>query len=355
MAKIMAAVLIAALLVSTSRAAFEPVPESPLLQGGIASSLFPRSSLALGLNPVSLALLEGPGIAASASRPYGLRRLDRTALAGSAPLGSCVLGGMLSVTGDETYTEMTADAGFAWKLIPRVAAAVGISVRRLQISGYGRALGASMNASVVWSPAEGIYSTALIRSLARTDLGSSGDPAAPRSLELALGVVPAENVVIALGASDQEGVDLEYSVHTGFSPVPGLALCTGVRTGPARFWAAAEVSLSSLGLQYGYGEHSSLPGTHSIAVSWGSSAFRPEALDLSEDDENGREVVFPLNVNTATEEQLELIPGVGPAKASAIVSWVRMNGPVNSLESLEEVPGIGPSLMRVLREYLVVE
>jgi hypothetical protein len=356
MGRILAAVLAAALCATPVRDAFEPVPESPLVQGGVASSLFPATPLALGYNPVSIALLEGPGLAASASRPFGLRRLDRTALAGCVPFRRWAMGCMLSVTGDDEYTEITADGAFAWKLLPRVAAAAGVSLRRLQISGYGRATGASLNVSVAWSPAQGIYSTALVRNLVRTDLGSSGDPAAPRSLELALGVVPADNVILALGVSEQEGVNTEYTVHTGFSPVAGLDLCTGIRTDPVRFWAAVEVTLQALGLQYGYCEHSSLPGSHAVAVSWGDCGFRPETLRIADDeDDAGQGTVFPLNVNSATEEQLELIPGIGPAKASAIASWVRMNGPVTSIQSLEDVPGVGPSLIRVLTEYLVAE
>ncbi len=339
------------------RAAFEPVFESPWLQGGIASSLFPRTPLVLSANPACMGLLEGHGIAASASRPFGLRRLDRTTIAGCFMFNRYALGAAMSLSGDESYTEAAAEVAGAWKLINGVVVGVGISIRRLQISGYSRATGATADVSAVWSPVEGFFSTALFRSVLRTDLGASGDPAAPRSLELAVGVVPVENVVCAIGAGRQEEFDIEFSFHTAFSPQPMLSISTGLKTDPARFWAAFELSLSALSMEYGYREHASLPGTHSVALCWGHCASRPSVLQLTrhETEDEQTDVQFPVNVNTATEEELQHIPGIGPSKASAITSWLRQYGPVSSVSDLQDVPGIGPSILQVLGEYLVAE
>jgi len=339
------------------RAAFEPVFESPWLQGGIASTLFPRTPLVLTANPACMGLMEGHGIAASLSRPFNLKRLDRSAVAGCLMFSRYALGAAVSLSGDESYSEATATAAGAWKLINGVVLGASISIRRLQISGYSSATGATADVSAVWSPVEGIFSTALFRSVLRTDLGDSGDGAAPRSFELAVGVVPVQNVVCAIGAGRQEEFDIEYSFHTAFSPSPMLSIATGIKTDPVRFWAALELSLSSLSMEYGYGEHSSLPGTHSIALCWGHCAFRPSVLELSDpDNEDDRsDVQFPVNVNTVTEEELLLIPGIGPSKASAITSWLRQYGPVSSVSDLQEVPGIGPSILQILSEYLVAE
>jgi len=352
-----ALIIVSILTCTAGRAAFEPVFESPWLQGGIASALFPRSPLVLTTNPACLGLLEGHGIAVSASRPFSLKRLDRTAAAGCMMFDRYALGAAVSISGDETYSEGAANAAAAWKLTRRVVAGASISIRRLQISGYSSATGASADISAVWSPTDGIYSTVLFRSLLRTDLGSSQDPCAPRSFELALGVAPVENVVLAAGAARQEELDIEFTFHTAFSPSPVISLAPGIRTNPARFWAGLELSLSSLSMEYGYGEHSSLPGTHSISLCYGDCASRPAALALSHPDvtDEQQEITFPINVNTAAEEEFLLIPGIGPSKASAIVSWIRQNGPVSTVNALLEVPGIGPSILAVLSEYLVAE
>ncbi len=50
----------------------------------------------------------------------------------------------------------------------------------------------------------------------------------------------------------------------------------------------------------------------------------------------------PLNLNTATQTQLEGLPGVGPVTAAAIVAWREKNDGFSSVADLQEVDGIGP-------------
>ncbi|MBD3277468.1 MAG: hypothetical protein GF388_04125 [Candidatus Aegiribacteria sp.] len=343
------------LLFSSARGAFEPVSQSPWLNGGISSSLFPRSPLSILANPASTGLMECPAVAVSASRPFGLRELDRTAAAGNFMLGSMSFGTALTASGDGAYTEITLMTSAGWKLSRSFVAAAGLNLMRLHISGYGRATGGSADLAAVWSPAGGLYSTVLVRSLFRSGLGNSGDPAAPRSVEAAIGAVPVSGVRCAAGITRQEELDMEYSFSTVFSPASMINIGAGGTTSPARFWVSLEVAVSDLGLGYGYGQHSTLPETHSVSVRWGSCAFRPEVLDLGEDEEEEQPVQFPLEINSATEEELQQIPGIGPSKASAIAAWLRENGPVTSLQQLIEVPGVGPSIMETLQQYLVAE
>lgn len=56
-----------------------------------------------------------------------------------------------------------------------------------------------------------------------------------------------------------------------------------------------------------------------------------------------------INVNTATQEELEGLPSIGPAKAKAIVEYRTKNGPFQSPEDLLKVPGIGEKTLEKLR------
>lgn len=58
----------------------------------------------------------------------------------------------------------------------------------------------------------------------------------------------------------------------------------------------------------------------------------------------------PVNLNTATGEQLETLPGIGPAIAAAIIGWREEHGRFAVPEDLMEVPGIGPVKMGALRD-----
>ncbi|MFC9788563.1 ComEA family DNA-binding protein [Rhodococcus sp. NPDC127528] len=61
-----------------------------------------------------------------------------------------------------------------------------------------------------------------------------------------------------------------------------------------------------------------------------------------------------VNLNTATVEQLDALPGVGPVTATAIVSWRQSNGRFTDVEQLGEVDGIGPGRLQKLRDLVTV-
>jgi competence protein ComEA len=62
----------------------------------------------------------------------------------------------------------------------------------------------------------------------------------------------------------------------------------------------------------------------------------------------------PLDLNTATAEQLDTLPGVGPATAAAIVSHRERNGPFATVDGLLDVRGIGPAKLEALRDLVTV-
>ena len=61
-----------------------------------------------------------------------------------------------------------------------------------------------------------------------------------------------------------------------------------------------------------------------------------------------------INLNTATVEQLDTLPGVGPVRAAAIVAWRNANGKFTSVDQLAEVDGIGPGRLEKLRPLVRV-
>lgn len=61
-----------------------------------------------------------------------------------------------------------------------------------------------------------------------------------------------------------------------------------------------------------------------------------------------------VNINTASESELESLPGIGPSKAAAIVKFRVDNGPFASVEQLDAVPGIGDATMATLRPLVTV-
>ena len=62
----------------------------------------------------------------------------------------------------------------------------------------------------------------------------------------------------------------------------------------------------------------------------------------------------PININTATAEQLNALDGVGPKTARKIIEYREANGGFKSVEELLEVPGIGPAKFEQIRNQVVI-
>jgi competence protein ComEA len=68
-----------------------------------------------------------------------------------------------------------------------------------------------------------------------------------------------------------------------------------------------------------------------------------------------KELSGKLNLNTASEEQLQLLPTVGPAKAERVVAWRKKNGGFRRIADLRRVKGFGYKTLKRLEPFLDIK
>jgi competence protein ComEA len=157
--------------------------------------------------------------------------------------------------------------------------------------------------------------------------GASSGPAAPaRPLEAVEAAAPAALVVHVVGAVRRPGL---YRLREGSRIADAVARAGGATR-------RADVSLVNLAAPVADGAQVVVPRrTPAAAAGSGASAAAPAG---------------PLHLNTATLEQLDELPGIGPSTAQKILDFREEHGAFTSVDELDAVPGIGPARLEQLRE-----
>ena len=79
------------------------------------------------------------------------------------------------------------------------------------------------------------------------------------------------------------------------------------------------------------------------------------ARDQSSDRPMQKRPTGKLNLNTATGEQLQLLPGIGPAKAERILEWRQKHGAFRRVADLRRVKGFGYRTLKKLERYIDIK
>lgn len=84
-------------------------------------------------------------------------------------------------------------------------------------------------------------------------------------------------------------------------------------------------------------------------------SLQPDVITIPNQDEPGDRSGRPVNINTADVQELDTLPGVGPATAQNIVEHRQLNGPFDRIESIMDVSGIGPAKFEAMKELITVD
>jgi len=166
----------------------------------------------------------------------------------------------------------------------------------------------------------------------------TGRPPAGNPVELMPSPTPAPIVVYVTGAVNRPGV---YRLPLDSRLADAVLQAGG-------FKESAEISQVNLADKLNDGDQIDIPGVTEIAtpvLTIGGNGILVTATPA---------VGEPVNINTATVEQLDALPGIGLTAAKAIITYRTENGPFTRVDDLIKVPGIGPETMDQIRDLVTV-
>jgi competence protein ComEA len=172
-------------------------------------------------------------------------------------------------------------------------------------------------------------------------LRGSGGPTETVVLEDDPAVTSTSEIYVhVFGAVGQPGL---YVLREGARVVDAIAAAGGLLEG-------ADEAAVNLARPVGDGEQLYVPtvGESAATASGGDTDAGGSGAGAS-DPGDGR-----VNLNTATEDELDTLPRIGPAMAQRIIEWRSANGRFTSVEDLLAVPGIGDKMLESLRTLVTL-
>jgi len=168
---------------------------------------------------------------------------------------------------------------------------------------------------------------------------------------------PAGGAAPTGGASDVASQPLVVVHVAGGVASPGVySLAEGARVADAIAAAGgghpeADLDVLNLATRLADGDRVYVPRRGESAA-----AGLTPGVASSQPDRSGSAPPVPskVNLNAASAADLDLLPGIGPATAQAIVDYRDGNGPFGSVDELLEVRGIGPAKLEALRNRVAV-
>ncbi len=178
---------------------------------------------------------------------------------------------------------------------------------------------------------------------AKLELAASGSPSAPRGASPASS--PAGEVVVYVcGAVRSPGL---VRLPTGARVADALKRAGGATSG-------AELAALNLAAKLADGQQIVVPRRGEAAAAGGAAQAGGPAAAGSSSAAGPAAAGAPVNINTASLEELDSLTGIGPATAQKIIDYRTANGAFKTIDDIKQVPGIGPAKFEAIKANITV-
>jgi competence protein ComEA len=175
-----------------------------------------------------------------------------------------------------------------------------------------------------------------------------------------IGGIIAATIIFIL-AAQPSGIPVQLSAQP--TPVPIKVFITGAITKPGVYSIAPDKRIDDLvGLAGGFTNSANQNAINLAAeLKDGEKIVIPDQKLVSTLVVDNFQitpttsVVFPININTATQRELDALPSIGETKAMAIINYREKNGFFSKIEDIQKVPGIGLPVFKQIKDLITVQ
>ena len=325
---------------------------------------------AVFLNVGGLGQIAGTEISLFYQKPFGISELNLGSVAVSLPMLRRRLAFGFLTFGNDAYREQSLALCYSHHYQRKLYYGIGVRYHTLQIDNYGSTGTFGLDAGFVATLSEDIRLGFSAKNINRPTIGKNGEHL-PQTFTSGISVQVAKPLLLNFEIFKDVRFSPEARLGCEFKPFENLALRTGVGNHPNRFSAGVGITVKRITVDYAFFTHNDLGLTHqsSLSFSFGkqpgppdpkpvietSSVESPKIDSTKTESKPEPQQPLSLNINTATVEQFEKLPGIGRGLASAIVEFREQNGLFEQIEDLLKVPGIGKNKLERIKPFIFVE
>ncbi len=251
------------------------------------------------------------------------------------------------------YSERLAVLAVGVPIFKKIGIGSALRWHELTIRGCGTLNVLSIDAGTQLKYSEKFRLAAFFRNLTGASLTDFSDDL-PRGGEIAVAYWPLNGSVVTCGAEKYSLQDTAFSIAIEQRIFNFFDLRCGFKTGVARFSAGYGFRWKGIRFEQGFVYQEFLgPQTLFTVSFFAPPAQGPHKLDLPYQDK-GLYTGEKLNINTASERDLLLLPKIGKSVAKNIISYRIEHGFFRKIDDIMNVKRIGPKTFEKIRNYITV-
>jgi competence protein ComEA len=336
-------------------ASFEEVQTDARIYGlagaGVALSDLTGSDLN---NPALPAL--APDLSASSGGvvPFGLTDLTAFSAAYAYRKEKMGVAAVLSTLGNRLYRENILKGAFSCRLIDKAAVGASLNCHQLSIERYGSAAGMGLDLGLLGKPAEWLALGMVAGNVNRPTVGQNGEELS-QNLSLGATVEPLDEITLSVEIHGQRGWPCQVRIGQEYRYRNLLALRAGFCDRPNAASLGFGVFYKTFRLDYAVRTHPDLGLSHCLGLNYITQRTFAGHENIRIEIAPTAKIIEKMDPNSASFDDLCLLPGIGPQAAGDIIAYRDSIGPFEYLDDLAGVKGVGRSMLERMAPYVTLE
>lgn len=342
-----------------------------------------QSPAVIYYNPAGIFNIPKYSLSFSNTNLYGLSQLSNNTFCFATEIKSLgKVGFMYNSFGFELYKENLMCFTYANSLKDNFSFGMNIKSLAVDIKNYGSKSFLSFDVGVLARPHYKLLTSCVVKNINSVEIAE--DESVQKELVVAGKIQFIKNIFsyIDVIKNPQDpiffriGEEIRYDISDRFLSVLRAGVETATEFKPAKysfgFGLVYKINNYEIIFDYSYLNHIVLGGQHLVSLGFNfgkkqevyyeeekpvkkTKAKTKTSEEITTKTTKEKLPTKPINLNTATAQELAQLPGIGPSTAQKIVEYRQQIGKFTSLEQLLEVPRVGSLTLQRIKPYVVIE